>query len=168
MTRTQDLADLFSALATHLRAYPHLPTVDVAERGQAATGLQISTFPHLGETDGVAALLLWAKTLDRPEITIRWHSETHLVTTVTVTSRLGGQTVEVWDVDNGDLHRWLTSGSRDRIVITLAQLAGYVAAGTVEHADEHAPGTFTAEQLAEVEHWSKTPLPDENTPAVTS
>ena len=139
MTRTQKLADLFSALATHLRAYPHLPTVNVSDGGRNATGLQISTFPYLGEADGVEALLLWAKTLDHPEITVRWHSEPDQITTVAVMTRLGGQAVEVWDTDNGDLHRWLIGGPRDRTPITLEQLAAYVAAGTVEHADEHAP-----------------------------
>ncbi|MFD5245062.1 hypothetical protein ACFWIW_10985 [Amycolatopsis sp. NPDC058340] len=138
MSRALEQADLLSALATHLRAYPHLQRVNV---GESAAGfeLQIMGYRHLGQPDGVEALLAWAKTFERPEITIRWHQQRTLVTTVSITTRLGGHAVEVWDTDDGDLHRWLTGGPHDRTVITLAQLAAYVAAGTVEHANEHAP-----------------------------
>ncbi len=137
-TRALELADRLTAVAEHLRKHPHLQNVFVDDRSpHADIYLQISAFKHLHEPGGVYALLMWAKSFNSPTITVRWHDKENLITTVAVTARLGDFSVEVWDTDDGDLHRWRTGGRYARTQITVDQLAAYVAAGTVEHADEH-------------------------------
>jgi len=142
------LADQLAGLAEHLRAHPHLPLVlahgDALGVGRyglpPAMELQMS---GLADVDGPAGVLLWAKTLTDLELTVKPHG-TKDPTSCTVKARgmtVGGVRIEVWDTDveGGDLYRW--RGAEYETPITLERLTAYVAAGTVEHTDEHAAVT---------------------------
>jgi hypothetical protein len=129
-TPALELAGALSAIAEHLVEHPHLAAVNVTRPmpGLDPARLQIAGFEHLGEPDGMPALLAWAKSLDNCRIWIDTHKDD--TSGVWVEGVLGGVTVLIWDVDYGDLYRW--RGIDRRTPITLAQLADYVAAGTVE------------------------------------
>lgn len=146
MTTTTALeqAERLAGLAEHLRAYPHLPIVNifgdanrVGEYDQPYTlELHLS---HEATVDGPSGVLLWAKTLSDVDIVLKPHSKNQKACTVMARgTTLTGVRLDVWDVDvkGGDLYRWL--GAEYYTPITLDQLTAYVAAGTVEHAVEHA------------------------------
>ena len=135
-TPALDLAGALYALAEHLVEHPDLPSVDIDSRtaGLAGISLQISTYPHHGEPEDAAAALQWAKSFDDPKIGLK---KTTLA--IHVEAMLDGRAVRVWTCDYGDLKRWHNRPEQTRI--TLEQLAAYVAAGTVEHADEHVAAT---------------------------
>jgi len=166
------LADQLAGLAEHLRAHPHLPLVlahgDASNfdyRDQPpALELQLSGF---ADPEGPEGVLLWAKTLSDVDIRLKPHG-TKDPTATTITARgatVTGVHVHVWDVDvdGGDLYRW--RGTEHLTSITLEQLAAYVAAGTVEHADEHTAG-LAPELLTEAKYWADNPLPRD--PGATS
>lgn len=167
MSTALELADQLAGLAEHLRAHPHLPTVNtygnairVGEYNQPPT-LEMH-LNHEAAVDGPAGVLLWAKTLADVEIHLKPHGKDQTACTVMARGATAtGVRIEAWDIDvaSGDLYRW--RGTEYYTPITLDQLAAYVAAGTVEHTYELAVPTFTADQLAEVEHWSKTPFAHE-------
>lgn len=160
------LADQLAGLAEHLRAHPHLPLVlihgDALSAGRyhlpPALELQLSSENTVAGPPGA---LSWAKTLTDLEITLKPHG-TKDPTACTIKVRgatVTGVRVEVWDIDveDGDLYRW--RGTEYETPITLERLSAYVAAGTVEHADEHTASPLPPELLAEAEHWAAHPLP---------
>jgi hypothetical protein len=125
------------ALAEHLVEYPQLMPVNVTRTPSAPVQLQIAAYPHIGEQKAAPALLPWAKSLDGCRIWLEKHAGN--VTEICVEGVIDGITIHVWDLDYGDLYRW--RGTERRTPITLEQLTAYVAAGTVEHADEHTAAT---------------------------
>jgi hypothetical protein len=133
LTPAMELVEKLSAVAAHLKKNPHLSSVDIDARAVYFDfTMHIAVYPHQGETGGVKALLEWAKSFDKPTITVEWHDEEKRIVTVAVNTMLGGYTVSVWDIEGGDLYRWRTGGKFHKTPITLEQLAEYVAAGTVE------------------------------------
>jgi hypothetical protein len=130
-------ADQLAGLAEHLRAHPHLPTVNVY--GNAMRIGEYDRPPtlelhlnHEAAVDGPAGVLLWAKTLANVEVHLKRRSKepTNSVVMVRGTTATGVH-LEAWDIDEeaGDLYRWC--GTEYYTPITLDQLAAYVAAGTV-------------------------------------
>jgi hypothetical protein len=138
-TPALELAAVLYALAEHLVEHPHLPSVNLSRPGPGdyPAVLQISGFTHVGELNGIPALLGWAQSLDDCRIFLREHVRNN--TSVYVEGLIGGIRMQIWDVDEGDLYRW--RGAERDTSITLGQLAAYVAAGTVEHAGEHTAAT---------------------------
>ncbi|UKD55106.1 hypothetical protein L3Q65_45885 [Amycolatopsis sp. FU40] len=120
-TATLTLADELEVLAAHLRAFPHLPRVNVDKGLPNGLDLQITG------SDGAGGVLVWAKTLTDKKITIQTVTDW---TGVYVFARIADVKVRVWDSDHGDISRWVSGDSHCEI--TLAQLTDYVAAGTVE------------------------------------
>lgn len=159
-TPALELAAALFALAEHLVEHPHLASGNVSRPvpSYCPVHVQIAGHKHLGEPDDMPALLAWAKSLDGCRIWIKEHDGEE--TSVFVEGVTGGVTIQVWDVDQGDLYRW--RGTERETPITLDQLTAYVAAGTVEHADEIvAPqqSGLTPELLDEAKYWADNPLP---------
>lgn len=127
-TPALELAARLEVLATHLRTFPDLPYV-VIHRGDA---LQIVGYVGRGEPVDAHAVLLWARTITDPVLTLSVHGErADDLVRVRVNGTIDGHPVEVWDVDEGELHRWLPADA-DSTPIELDQLAEYVAASTVD------------------------------------
>ncbi len=131
-TPALELAARMTAIADHLQRYPDLPNVTFDGRAlNADVSLQIATWPFEGEPQEAAALLLWAKSFGTCTIELKVHGEPkNRKTTVDVLGSCGDYRIRVWDVDSGDLYRWVEIGNPTQI--TVEQLAEYVAAGTVE------------------------------------
>jgi hypothetical protein len=127
-TPALELADRLEALAAHLRTFPNLPYV-VIHRG---IDLQINGYQGRGEPVDAHAVLLWARTLTDPVLTLNVHGERKdRNVLVRVNGTIDGHQFEVWDVDQGELHRWLPADA-DLTPITLDHLSKYIAAGTVD------------------------------------
>lgn len=138
-TPALELAGVLYALAEHLVEHPHLSGVHLSRPGPGdyPAVLQISGFKHVGELDGLPALLGWAQSLEDCRIFLRAHIGNN--TSVFVEGLIGGIRMQIWDVDEGDLYRW--RGLERNTPITLEQLAAYVEAETVENAGEHPAAT---------------------------
>ncbi|MFD6069311.1 hypothetical protein [Amycolatopsis lurida] len=135
------LADRMAAIAAHLRGNPHLSPVNLIGDAYPWTNYDLPPMASLQIYEATAVpILVWAKTLAEPQIVLRPYNtkETPEKSVVAVRGWVAdGQLVFVWGVDEGDLYRWRTADYDT--LISVEQLASYVAAGTVEHAAEHAP-----------------------------
>lgn len=121
-TPARELAALLRPLAEHLHRFPHLPHVVI----QRDNDLQATGFRHRGEPVDAHAVLLWAKTLADPVVTIRPFTRAQpLHTEVAVTGGINGTQVRVWSVDEHTLHRLVDN--RQPTTISVQQLADYVA-----------------------------------------
>lgn len=114
--RTRWHGETLIAVGRHLVANPDLPRP--TKYGPSSGNPDVAT---------VADLLAWAKSMKVQRVSV--------CPTVPVVGVFGGQ-FSVFAEDTGDIQRWVNRLSREWTVITLAQLAAYVAAGTVEHAGE--------------------------------
>lgn len=149
MTKTTPalvLADRLAAIAAHLRSYPHLSPVNLTGDAYAWRNYDLPPMADLQiTTEGSAVeVLVWAKSLAEPQIVLQPYNIKETPEKSVVAARglvADGQMVSVWGIDEGDLHRWRSADYQT--LITVERLAAYVAAGTVEHANEHAPAVTT-------------------------
>jgi hypothetical protein len=128
-TPALDLANKLTALASHLRAHPYLPYVNVT---RGPFGEQISGYECEDGSTDAPGVLLWARSLTNPALKLTAHGPREDgVVNISVTADIDGISFTVWDVDGGGLLGLLPERARST-PITLDQLAAYVATGTVE------------------------------------
>lgn len=108
------------AVGKHWDSHPELPPIVEAS----------GNTPRVGS---VADLLVWAKSFERPRFTLVEDRSRRRGAIVLAFAR--GSDLRVAADDRGDLWRWIDH-SQEITRITVAQLAAYVAAGSVEHAGE--------------------------------
>ncbi|ANN16200.1 hypothetical protein SD37_11490 [Amycolatopsis orientalis] len=150
-------AMLFGQLAEHLDKFGEL---NEHIGGVTARFGRLSL--QVYEPDGHSAiglLLAWLKSIGAATATARRHEKAwHIKGKGRVT---GGLPIEVVVISEGDEAATLDAAFGDvkeKTDVPVEELARCQRQASV----------VTDEQLAEVEHWSKTPLPDEDAPAVTS
>lgn len=99
-TPALELADLLDSLSAHLRANPNLSPVNISRNGYQGHSLQISAYPHRGETRGAHALHSWANSLtDLQIIAAKWkHRDARIEVQGTTND---GQRLSIWDVVDG-------------------------------------------------------------------
>lgn len=142
-------------LADHLEGFPDLGHVgNISFPGS----LSVQLYEDEDES-AIAIIVAWARTVGATTVSARKHeAQWHMRANGKL---VGGVPVEIVAIARDEESAALTEASgnsQENRDMQLHVLAGY----------QRVAGGVTDEHLAEIEHWSNTPLPDEQDPAVTS